>query len=265
MSTERRSYIQSTYGSAARYELVADAIDFPKDVKGKVILDIGSSASNAVKRLNKLGARAYGIDFQYAGLRNLVGSVEPSFTDPNRWNFPVARHIEPKLRGKEGELPKPEKNPVKRFLGWFGERLNDYGTWGPSANYLRRSEAVYREFLQDFNSVHKVGQYIAARSEFLPFQDSSVDLIYSVEALSTFVIRDKDAFIQSMREALRVTKSGGQIQLDPWYDQSNPFWSARELRNAQDLLRFLKNKDITYSVEKHTQQESGGRLRIVKP
>lgn len=261
----RYSYIKDTYGSAARFELVANAIDFPRDLRGKVMVDIGSSASVAVKRLNERGARAYGVDFQYTSLESLVRSIEPSFTDEDRWNFPVARHIEPNLRGEKGELPKPSINPVIRLLGWFGEYTRDYRIWAEAATYLRRSEKVYKEFLQDFNAVPKVGQYIAARGESLPFQDGSVDLVYSVTTLSVFVIRDRSAFMRSMQEALRVAKSGGQIQLNPWFEQSNSVWSPKEFVNANHLLGFLKVNNIPYMIEDDRKRESGGSLRIIKP
>ena len=262
-----QSYIADVYGSAASFELVAASVGFPRDPRGKVFVDIGSSVSTAVKKLNEMGAFAVGIDLKYTSLKNLVESVEPSFTDPNRWNFPIARHIPGNLRAEPGNNPEKESwNPLVRLWRKVAESANDMVTWGSSrAGYLRRSEAVYKDFLVDLHSSDRKGIYVAGRSEEIPLIDNIADMVYSVAALSIFVIRDRKAFMDSMQEALRVTKSGSPIALDPWFTKPNELWTPDMLRNGQQFLKSLDNKGISYEIVGSSQRDSGGHLRIIAP
>lgn len=260
------SYLNQTYGSAIRFEAVARSLGLPKDVSWMVIIDIGSSVSNTVKRLNEQGAYAYGVDFQYSSLEKLVGSVEPSFTNPERWNFPIARRIHPRLRGKEDPDLQPSPwNPLNRLKNAISESFTDYQIWGRASQYLRTSERVYKEFLEDLHSPKRKGQYVAGFAEQLPFQDNIAHLAYSVAAISVFVIRDRKAFMQSVNEALRITMLGGRVILDPWFEGKNPVWSPTEQRNAQVLLESLRARSIEFSINYPVRDESaGGVLHIVK-
>ncbi len=53
---------------AASFDLVKSCIDFPVDLSGKVIIDIGGGRSLATKELRQKGARAYSLDFRYKDL-----------------------------------------------------------------------------------------------------------------------------------------------------------------------------------------------------
>ncbi len=260
------SYIKDIYGSAATFEYVAQTVGIPKDVKGLFFVDIGSSVSPVVKRLNEMGGYAIGIDYKYTSLKTLVTSVEPSFTNPNRWNFPITRHIPSYLRGetKQDNSNKPS-NPLTRLLYWIVESKNDYATWGDRASYLRQSERAYKEFLIDYQSKSRQGIYVAGRSERLPLTDDIADMVYSVASLSIFVIRDRQSFIDSMQEAIRITKPGGLIAIDPWFTQDNQVWTPTMLNNGENFLSLLDSKKIPYQISPKLQRENGGCLHIQKP
>lgn len=109
------------------------------------------------------------------------------------------------------------------------------------------------------------GRYIAASATDLPFRDSSIDLIYSHQCLSAFLIRDRGVFLRAIEEAMRVLKSGGQLRIHPWYlplherqFPSHPGrrmmipqyeWSANEIRNTRAALTYLKKNNHRFAIE----------------
>ncbi len=58
--------------SSYDYENTKLVIDFPKDVKGKVIIDIGAGGSDSVFHLAKLGANAIAVDPRYKDIDDII-------------------------------------------------------------------------------------------------------------------------------------------------------------------------------------------------
>lgn len=92
-------------------EMLWKSIDFPRDVTGLLILDIGSGASLATTRLREMGARAFAVDFRYRDLKEMRRSIHGYLMDP----FKGAR------------LSKEGKKFIKRMKKSQATFFNDIG------------------------------------------------------------------------------------------------------------------------------------------
>ncbi len=71
-----KNIAEISFSSPASFETVKYCIDFPKELHGKYILDIGGGASSATFELRKRGAIAYAVDYRYKDLKDLKRSVD---------------------------------------------------------------------------------------------------------------------------------------------------------------------------------------------
>jgi len=133
---------------------------------------------------------------------------------------------------------------------------------------FRADMAALQEFERD-QQRHRE-RYIGGYAGQLPFEDSSVDIAYSVLAVSIFLADDREVMFGAVDEALRVLKPAEEgvpkerrsVILQPWLSR---FWESRtRIQNAAALETSLRERGIPFFVESIDPQVSP-RLRIVKP
>jgi hypothetical protein len=86
-SSNEYSHSRILHTSALSYDSVNTVIEFPHDIRGLKILDIGSGESSAVAYLNHIGAKAVGIDPKYSDINSLdrdMDFVRDSSVDAQR-------------------------------------------------------------------------------------------------------------------------------------------------------------------------------------
>ncbi len=109
--TERDIGIKA-HPSAEPWEDIFESVQFPEDVVGLTILDIGAGASDATARLVELGADAYAIDPLYKSGSDLKGKVRTQ-------NRVVLYSKEDKMRRNEA---------LERFMSSFKNEPDRYKT-----------------------------------------------------------------------------------------------------------------------------------------
>lgn len=225
---------RESFSSAIAFEGASVFINFPKDVVGLTVVDIGAGASTAALELQRHGAKAIAIDYRYEDLKDLKISIDRDLSG-NKIN--QAHSAATRL----GESIKDARVDIKQY-----------------ARSARKNMDI-------FFHAHKNReiQLIAASAENLPFRNASVDFIFSIQCISRFLIKDKDILINAVAEAIRVLKPGGQLQLHPWISTVYE-WDKEERRNARELIDYLKGQNIAYFVEAIDPTISP-RLRVVKP
>ncbi len=227
-----------SFSTANSFEQTSKIIDFPRQVAGLTIVDIGAGASTCVAELREKGANALAVDYRYYNPKKLKRSVDRKLADvPAILNERV--------------------NEARTNLGaFFTEDLEISG----QQQFVRLSRKLRDRFF--YNLGLGRGQYIAALAGFLPIRSNSVDFVYSTQALSTFLLKEAEVFQSAMDETFRILKTGGEIQIQPWI--SNLFhWSNEERGNAQAFLQHLENSSISYQIEQLPGLR-GPRLKIVK-
>ena len=219
-------------------ELVRRSIDFPWDLSGLRILDIGSGASDTVKFLRKKGAVVFGVDMGYSDIRALAEKADYFSRDPWYW-----------VRGgRVGDKIFPLNEP-------FDERATNI------ESFLREQRTLI-DFLRDVRDPENTS-YVAGDAQLLPFADESIDFAFSHYALSIFQLGDLDVFKRSVSETLRVLRPGGELQLTDWPGHILKLWTKKQRKNSRAFLRSLHRQRIPFSVE-HTHRHYV-RLRIRKP
>jgi ubiquinone/menaquinone biosynthesis C-methylase UbiE len=214
---------QESFSSAFPSEGAFTYIDFPKDVRGLTIVDIGSGASTATLELQKQGANAIAIDYRYKNLKEVKRSID-------RYLSSTIPSADRRMMVEVREYNRQMRNSMRAF---FHAHEN-------------------REI-----------QLVAASAGSLPFKNESVDLIFSIQCITRFLIKDKDVFINAVSEAIRVLRPEGQLQLHPWISTVYE-WNKKERRNAWELTAYLKEQNIEYFVQPIHPSLSPS-LRIRKP
>jgi 2-polyprenyl-3-methyl-5-hydroxy-6-metoxy-1,4-benzoquinol methylase len=71
--------------TAESFRKVSKDIAFPRNLRGKVVLDIGSGGSDTVAELRKRGANAFGVDIQFGNIPGLTTHLAQQLADPMAW------------------------------------------------------------------------------------------------------------------------------------------------------------------------------------
>jgi SAM-dependent methyltransferase len=79
-------------------------------------------------------------------------------------------------------------------------------------------QRLYRSFTEGFEAGLKTCPYVAASATALPFPDACFDLVLSFNGIFGTLDFDAGVLAVALREALRVTKPGGSIQLVPFQE-----------------------------------------------
>lgn len=130
------------------------------------------------------------------------------------------------------------------------------------------SEDIQEAFFQDFR-VHPE-RYIPALvgAHKLPFEDNSIDFVYSSKCLTTILLEDLEVFTSAFREIVRVLKHyqrpmSGIFMMAPWLggismSEVNPV-------NALAFIDYLKTQnDVVASVAQPQIQHLPTRLLVIK-
>lgn len=198
--------------TAADFEMVSAHITFPKDVKGKVIIDIGSGVSPVVLRLRREGAIAVGIDIRYRNLGELKNSAD--------------QYIKNHLQSADADI----SESVSRHQ-----------------EFIRRVSRNRNVFFNRFRAGDR--PYVAAQASALPFLNNSVDFAFSDQCLSIGVIHDRQVFLEAVAEGLRVLKSGAELQMCSWLMRAESGkWSTEMFENANVLLEQLLANNIPFHI-----------------
>lgn len=130
-----------------------------------------------------------------------------------------------------------------------------------------RWEAL-QKFLQDVR--RNRNKYLVGYAGSLPFEDSSVDIVYSLLAVSFFLSMDRALLLQAVQEGLRVLKPAEygvpkerrSLILQPWLAVDR---DANRIQrdNSLSLETTLYHRNIPYFIE--PVSGASPRLRIVKP
>ncbi len=198
--------------TGADYEMISTTIVFPDNVRGKVIIDIGSGVSPVTLRLRRQGAAAFGIDIRYRNLAELKSSADQY----------IKNHLQSADADTSETAPRHHE---------FLKRVS-------------KSRDVF------FNRV-KAGDkpYIAAQSSFLPIASNTVDFAFSDQCLSIGVIHDRAVFLLAVTDTIRTLKQGGELQMHPWFDSAQRGrWSLEMFETASLLLDTLKNANTPFSI-----------------
>ena len=75
MQITERDIGAKAHPSAEPWEDIFESVQFPEDLRGLTILDVGAGASDATARLVELGADAYALDPLYKSTSDLKGKV----------------------------------------------------------------------------------------------------------------------------------------------------------------------------------------------
>lgn len=146
----------------------------------------------------------------------------------------------------------------KKILASY-RRAIKMGNTNPS--FTQRLKGSVEKLMSDYLNN---GRYVAASATELPFKDSSIDLIYSHQCLSAFLIRDRAVFLRAIAEAMRALRAGGQLRIHPWYlpPHEREFppssrrtimwrfeWSTNEINNVQAALAYLRRNKHPFVIE----------------
>lgn len=221
VADREKQIAQESFSSALRFEEASVFVNFPKDVGGLTIVDIGSGASTATLELQRQGANAIAVDYRYENLKEVKRSIDRHLS--NATSQADRRTMEVR------EYNRKARNSMRAFFHAHEEREM---------------------------------QLVTASAGNLPFQDESVDFVFSIQCISHFLIYDRGVFINAVSEVLRVLRPGGELQLHPWISTEYD-WDQTKKRNAFELTSYLKEQNIAHFI-----QPIGSifpRLRIIKP
>lgn len=258
-----RTLAQESFSSACFSSGTSFYIDFPQNVEGMTILDIGAGASPNILELQKRGARAIALDFRYNRLYILKRSVNKSLLG----NDPITRlnreRKEKSFQEVRAEMPLGANPMLWRLATQMAKKVQEAG----NIDYVKRCKEAEELFFRSHR--RREVRAVAALAGALPFRDETFDFCYSLQCISKFLIGDREVLLQAASEALRVLKPGeglkpgGQLQIHPWVGP-NFEWSNTEKDNAKALLQDLNDKKVPYFIESLGIQSSP-RLRIIKP
>ena len=230
-----RANVTSTSLVLARRE-----IPFPEQLEGKRILEICAGTSSTAKELRQHGATAVAVDYNYGDLKSLQ---QKSLKDLSEYERDQGMRRLAKLQ--RAIIKASGKNPFGRLdtvKGMFKERK-------------RASQSFFKDVRE-----HE-GIYVAAIAGNLPFQSSIFDFCYSLEGITAFPIQNRETFLNSVDEGLRVLKPGGQLALAFWFPEE---WDSRLTYQAHGilLLSHLAKSGIPF---KEIDDSSRKALVITKP
>jgi len=214
---------ERSYSTAANFRIVNHFIEFPPVLSKLRILDIGTGASPAVLELNRRGARAIAYDIRYEKLGELQESVERYIGDPSY------------------SSRQENTQAIKKL---FDEEVQVFPATEAYKNIQISSLKIFLEAAKK-----RELSCVAGIASHLPFRDESFDFVYSLQTISQFLLEDRDVFMQSIMEALRVLKTDGQLKLHPW--EINPYALSQspERQSMVALMRFLKERKMPYRIE----------------
>lgn len=241
---QEKDIIERSYSTAANFRIVSHYIRFPSVVSGLRILDIGAGASPAILELKRRGARALAYDVRYRNLEEVKDSVEKVIADPS-----YSARQENRKREEEifSELGKELPAGVNRDLWSLSAQMAQVSMNQANEEYFN----IQRSSLKIFLEAAKNGEMpcVAGTATDLPFKDKSFDFIYSLQAVSQFLLENREVFMQSVSEALRVLKTDGQLQLHPWAPNPYSLQQSPARQSMVALMRFLKERNMPYRIE----------------
>ncbi len=227
LTDREKKIVKTSFTSAGDLRMVRAILEIPSDVRGLKIVDIGSGCSSAVAELRNLGADSYGIDPRYRNIKEL----DKSF---NGYMLGISARI----------------RELRKFVSLDTTESEELIT---QTTYKEMNVKAFAEFKKDLK--RNPQKYLASLAGRLPFDSECVDLAFSVQCLTKFLINDKDVFFNSIEEGLRVLKpsvegtSIGQLQLQPWFDGTQPWhYEISYIDTASQLLDHLRARDIPYKV-----------------
>ncbi len=270
---------EESFSSPAAFDTVAVFVAFPRNVQGMRILDIGGGASAATLELRRRGAVAYAIDYRYKDIRDLKRSVDHYLGKPDFYQKKLPGDIpEEEFKKASEELQRElptEADPrmwsmaIQITLDMIKDTRRKNIVQGAARqerehnlSYVRQQRQARDAFFG--NLARHSGNYLAALAGELPFQDNSFDFVFSLQTISFFLIRNREVFMNSVHEALRVLKPGGELQLQPWVGNPLVPWPNLTRITALALIQDLRSKGIRY-MTKPTTQMTSPVLRILKP
>ena len=218
-----REYVANSFTTSGRFKYLHKCLALPEDLDEKVILDIGAGMSDAAVWLRKRGATPIAVDIRYHSLSLLLDSMKPDLR-----SVVLGRY----------DLVSNGSNGFKKVWDIFRFGLEH-------RMYEIESAKAYQDFRHDWDT--HPGTYICADAETLPFEDESINYCFSIEALTAFTIKSKspDPLKNSVLEAMRVLKLGGQMELYPWVSDRSIGWSRLEIQNANQALAALDKYTIS--------------------
>lgn len=269
---------QESFSSPASIETVQAFIGIPEDVTGLFILDIGGGASPATHDLNRRGARAYAVDYRYANMKDLKRSVDryltrPAFYEKEPSHDDVIRELGLSEHTLRKEVP-PGADPriwsmavdltKHRVSGESGkQQLAALAKQKEKASqlYVKHQRKARDEFFSGLDQGDDY--YIPAVAGQLPFRDDTFDITFSLQTISFFLIKDRDVFLNAVQEAVRVTKLGGTVRLQPWLGTPGNPWEGEWLQTASALRDYMDDNGLQYGI-KPTSPVTSPCLLIVK-
>ena len=201
--------------SAMSASACKQVIDFPADLKGKKILDIGSGESECVAWLCSQGAYAVGVDVRYDKPGDLEKDTEKSKAE--------IRHI---------------------LISCYGKHMGEvhYTELDDKIEIARKNFREHRE-----SSPECYKQSLAGA---LPFPDGHFDMAFSINCITHGLDQDYRVLCQAVYEAFRTLKKGGELQLYPffWGDDQEI------LKNHKYLHGIHKNNSLVEDVPNTTNK-----------
>lgn len=169
-------------------------------------------------------------------------------------------------RGAVATAIDPAYARVNRLVRSVQKYLKPDQVGNPSK--FRRQTASLQEFEKDFQ--RNRDRYLAGFAGELPFNDNSIDIVYSQLAVSFFLGGDRDVLTRAVNEALRVLKPAEEgipkekrsIIFQPWINPRTI--DNRRQPNMRAVEASLRDRGISFFIETIDPQISP-RIRIVKP
>lgn len=271
---------EESFSTPASFETVTQYIKFPEDLRGKWILDVGAGGSNATLELRRRGASAFALDYRYYSLEELKKSVDNWLS--TRFTTAVPTTKEDLRKQLEQDLVEIQKNPppgadprLWSLTGSFTRHLLNSPEYLKNArkqlSSIIRLRNIQRQEYQDAmrQFLASIGRsdapYVAGVAGALPFPDNTFDFTFSLLSVSFFLLSDRDVFIQSLKEVVRVTRKGGEIQLHPWAGSPHIPWTEVQRQNMQEGVRYFRSSGLRYSIETTKSAGESPRLRLFRP
>lgn len=140
-------------------------------------------------------------------------------------------------------------------------RLHQYLTnkGAVSSQHVEEAQAAFEA--QQKSMTKDPERYISAYATELPFPDNHFDLVFSVSSMFSHVDENAQALMQATREAIRVTKPGGEIQFSPmgfFEGESQEISDIRAANQQEVYLWLMIQEDLTVAIKQY------GNLTIVK-
>jgi ubiquinone/menaquinone biosynthesis C-methylase UbiE len=195
LSLSQEELLELATVSALPWSKGRGLLQFPENVNGLSILDVGGGGSDITASLVELGADAFALDPRYRKKSEIEEAIKSQFQSP--------------------ACPMPTRIMLNQTL---------------------------KRFLASIKSAPE--RYKAASATQIPFADDRFDIVFSIDTVTAFLDRDRETFLASIKECLRVAKPGGLLKFLPFQDRQ-PVWSQEvndlRMRNDDEVLNWLKN------------------------